>query len=75
MNDVQYVGITARDPIERKREWERKGYNVSNFKVKRRRLLYEEAQDLEDYYKRLYRCKAAPGGPRESGRVYSVYTF
>ena len=71
---MQYVGITSRDPYERRQEWADKGYDVSKFKVIYSNLTYDIAQDIENQYKqRGY--KASAGGPRVGGHVYSVYTF
>ena len=70
----KYVGITSRNPYERKQEWERKGRNVLNFVIIQTGLTYKQAQDLEDWYKKEG-YQAHQGGKIEHGAVYSVYTY
>ena len=72
---MKYVGMTARDPVLRKREWENElGHAIPYFKVLRYGLTYEEALQLENSYKTMG-YNSEPGGPRLSGRVYYVYVF
>ena len=71
---MRYVGITSRDPYIRKREWESLGRVLFNFQIIHSGLTYEEAQKIEDSF-RSEGFLAEPGGPKISGKVYSVYTF
>ena len=71
---MKYVGMTSRDPIVRKREWESQGRVISGFTVIQRGLTYEQAQEMETRL-RNQGYTAEPGGPRVAGPVYSVYVF
>ena len=75
----RYIGMTSRDPDERKREWEKEGRDVSGFTVLHRRLSYEDAQELERMLKgefeRCKDCEGHPGGRKVAGQVYSVYIY
>ena len=70
----QQIGITTKPEI-RKQEWQRIRPSLGNWKILISGLTYAEAQALENYYIRNKGYTGSPGGPIESGAVYSVYTF
>lgn len=77
---MKYVGITPCDFNTSKTEISKaeisKGRNLRDFKVIKNNLTYEEAKELEDKIIGIYRkCEKSPGGLKETGRVYSVYTY
>ena len=67
------VGITT-DTNERQKYWQSQYPNLSNFRIVKSGLTYEQAQAEEnEYIKKGYEGSA--GGEKKYGSVYSVYTF
>ncbi len=67
------VGITH-VPEERKEQWRRKYPSLHNWKIRESGLSYEQAQQKEnEWIARGY--EGSPGGEKEPGYIYSVYTF
>ena len=65
------VGMST-DPEERIAYWKRE--EKCNFgKVLKRNLTYDEATKLEREEAKAKGCRQSDGGPRVSGRVWSVY--
>ena len=70
---MKYVGMTSRDPMIRKREWELK-QKIYHFTIIKRFLSYDDALLLENTYRQMG-YTSSPGGERKDGNIYSVYTF
>ena len=72
---AKYVGITSRDPEDRRAEHQKKDYpGLHDWTIISRGLTYEQAQAKENELKnRGY--KAHYGGEKVQGAVYVVYTF
>lgn len=69
----QRAGMTS-NLKERKAYWKKRHPHLKNWKVVENSLTYQEAQTIENQYKKKG-YTAHPGGRKKKGRVYSVYTF
>ncbi len=69
------IGMTT-DPERRKQEWKRKHPGLRNWRILKRNLSKEQAQEEELKLARQFGCDSDPGGRKsEKGALYAVYTF
>ena len=68
------VGITT-NLEERKKYWKRKYPNLQDWRAIDNGLSRLDAQKKEDEYAERHGCESHHGGPKISGKKYSVYRF